>query len=299
MSFWDRILNIECCEYPSSGNNLKTNCNLSVDVKSFNCGNRQLHFRDYIQYEKFREPNRGWGLRSLQDVSEGSLIIEYQGEVIDEKEMIERMSNQRKNNPNDHDFYIMQLDTGFYVDGKHKGNYSRFINHACDPNCELQRWIVQGTMRIGIFAIRDIAKGEALSYDYQFDTREENVFNCHCESIKCRGTMAPAKSGTYKTNQMLFKMQQKYTMSQPLCAEVKKGNNEEVVMLKDESLQDLTAAERKKLLALAKSLEMKMTADVLPPEQRTYVSRFLPGDSINEVISDTYLSIVNMLSDMM
>ena len=33
-----------------------------------------------------------------------------------------RMSDQRKYTPNDHNFYIMQLDTGLFVDGKHKGN---------------------------------------------------------------------------------------------------------------------------------------------------------------------------------
>ena len=31
------------------------------------------------------------------------------------------MTDQRKFTPNDHNFYIMQLDTGLYVDGKHKG----------------------------------------------------------------------------------------------------------------------------------------------------------------------------------
>lgn len=44
----------------------------------------------------------------------------------------------------DKDFYIMELDNGLYVDGKHKGSNSRFINHSCDPNCELQRWVVKG-----------------------------------------------------------------------------------------------------------------------------------------------------------
>ena len=47
------------------------------------------------------------------------------------------MELQRVNSPNDHDFYIMELDPGIYVDGKKKGNLSRFINHSCDPNCEL------------------------------------------------------------------------------------------------------------------------------------------------------------------
>ena len=74
---------------------------------------------------------------------------------------------QRKYTPADHDFYIMELDQGFFVDGKRRGNDSRFINHSCEPNCELQRWVVKGRMRIGIFALRDIAADEPLSYDYQ------------------------------------------------------------------------------------------------------------------------------------
>ena len=48
-----------------------------------------------------------------------------------------RMTLQRQLTPTDHDFYIMEIENGFYVDGKHKGNLSRFINHSCDPNCEL------------------------------------------------------------------------------------------------------------------------------------------------------------------
>jgi hypothetical protein len=40
-------------------------------------------------------------------------VIEYIGEVIDEEMMEERMTNQRKFTPHDHDFYIMHL--GVYV----------------------------------------------------------------------------------------------------------------------------------------------------------------------------------------
>ena len=51
--------------------------------------------------------------------------------------------------PTDRDFYIMELDNGLFVDGKYRGSNSRFINHSCDPNCELQRWVVKGSPRIG------------------------------------------------------------------------------------------------------------------------------------------------------
>jgi SET domain-containing protein len=59
------------------------------------------------------------------------------------------MRYQRTYTPRDHDFYIMELQNGIYVDGKHKGNHSRFINHSCDPNCELVRWNVRGRIHIG------------------------------------------------------------------------------------------------------------------------------------------------------
>jgi hypothetical protein len=119
--------------------------------------------------------------------------MEYVGEVIDNAEVHRRMEAQRRDTPQDKDFYIMELDNGVFVDGKVKGSTSRYINHSCDPNCELQRWVVKGYPRIGIFAIRDICAGEPLSYDYQFDTNEAEAFKCYCGTDKCRGTMAPKK----------------------------------------------------------------------------------------------------------
>ena len=71
--------------------------------------------------------------------------------------MRSRMLKQRTYHPRDHDFFIMELEHGVYVDAKMKGNLSRFINHSCEPNCELVRWNVKGRIRIGIFAVHDIA----------------------------------------------------------------------------------------------------------------------------------------------
>lgn len=58
------------------------------------------------------------------------------------------------------------------------------------PHSELQKWSVQGITRIGIFARKDIKKGEALSYDYQFSTNEHGRFRCHCGAEKCRGSLS-------------------------------------------------------------------------------------------------------------
>jgi hypothetical protein len=293
----NRILNVECCDLAvtaQAGSKFRSNCNLINQMtgnipKNFNCGNKQLQHREYSQYEKFREFNRGFGLRAVSDIADGALVIEYIGEVIDEANMIERMTDQRKFSPNDHDFYIMELDSGFYVDGKIKGNYSRYINHSCDPNCELQRWIVQGTMRIGIFAIKDIKAGEALSYDYQFDTREENIFKCYCESSNCRGTMAPAKNRNQNINQYISKMQLKLLLDPTApytCYDCASADATNKRLMNDKALADLSLKDRRKLVELGRSDENKRLLASQSIEQQlslSYISNFLPGDGVNEV----------------
>lgn len=46
------------------------------------------------------------------------------------------------------------------IDAGPKGNYSRFMNHSCQPNCETQKWTVNGDTRVGLFAVCDIPVGE-------------------------------------------------------------------------------------------------------------------------------------------
>ncbi len=33
------------------------------------------------------------------------------------------------------------------------------MNHCCQPNCETQKWTVNGDTRVGLFALVDIAAG--------------------------------------------------------------------------------------------------------------------------------------------
>jgi hypothetical protein len=102
----------------------------------------------------------------------------------------DRMAYQAKYNPNNVNMYVMELESGLFLDARSKGNVSRFINHCCDPNCELQKWIVNGVTRIGIFAVKDMSAQTALSYDYQFSTNEHSRFRCKCGAAKCRGSLS-------------------------------------------------------------------------------------------------------------
>ena len=60
-----------------------------------------------------------------------------------------------------------------------------FLNHSCDPNCETEE--EQG--RIYIRAIRDIAAGEELTYEYNLHDSDDDDCDCYCGAAKCRGTM--------------------------------------------------------------------------------------------------------------
>jgi hypothetical protein len=76
-------------------------------------------------------------------------------------------------------------------DAKFGGNSSRWINHSCAPNCTA----AQEGQRVFIDALRDIAVGEELFYDYGLVideplTRELKAnYPCWCGHGVCRGTL--------------------------------------------------------------------------------------------------------------
>lgn len=67
----------------------------------------------------------------------GSFIVEYVGEVVDADEMATRQEKYTRNNHKHH--YMMSLRNGAVIDATTYGNYSRFVNHSCDPNAETQK----------------------------------------------------------------------------------------------------------------------------------------------------------------
>lgn len=182
----NRILYIECTTNGADG---EPNCSVGKS-----CGNRQLGQRIFKTCSPKREEGKGWGLVVQEDVKKGELIIEYVGEVIDEKSKQDRLESWTKQHPNNPNFYIMELGNEHYVDARHEGNLSRFINHACEPNATVRTVNVNGYLRNGVFALRDIRAGSFLSCDYQFETKQGERFVCRCGSSNCRGTMRRAST---------------------------------------------------------------------------------------------------------
>ena len=53
------------------------------------------------------------------------------------------------------------------IDATRKGGPARFLNHSCAPNCATEKWLVAGELCVGIFARKQIAAGEEVTYDYR------------------------------------------------------------------------------------------------------------------------------------
>lgn len=121
------------------------------------CQNQRFKKCQYVKCQPFRTQKIGWGLKTLQDIKKGDFVIEYCGEIIDNKECDARLAKIAKTQSN---FYFLTLDKDTVIDAGPKGNFSRFINHSCDPNCETQKWMVNGLYRIGVFAKKDIPAGK-------------------------------------------------------------------------------------------------------------------------------------------
>ena len=82
-------------------------------------------------------------MRALEPVPAGSFVMEYAGEVIDEKELAARMAAAAA--CGEHHYYIMELSGGLFIDARSRANAARFLNSSCAPNCETQKWFDAAT----------------------------------------------------------------------------------------------------------------------------------------------------------
>lgn len=58
--------------------------------------------------------------------------------VIDDKTCEERLWNMKHRGETN--FYLCEINRDMVIDATYKGNKSRYINHSCCPNTEMQKW---------------------------------------------------------------------------------------------------------------------------------------------------------------
>ncbi|XP_015066831.1 histone-lysine N-methyltransferase ASHH3-like isoform X2 [Solanum pennellii] len=147
------------------------------------CLNKPFHQRPVKKMKIVKTEKCGTGIVADEDIKTKEFVVEYVGEVIDDKTCEERLWKLKHSGETN--FYLCEINRDMVIDATYKGNKSRYINHSCCPNTEMQRWMIDGENRIGIFATRDIKRGEHLTYDYQFVQFGADQ-DCHCGAINCK-----------------------------------------------------------------------------------------------------------------
>ncbi|XAR64522.1 Histone-lysine N-methyltransferase [Bertholletia excelsa] len=161
---------------------LLSTCSSSCKCGS-SCLNKPFHHRLPKKMKLVKTEKCGSGIVADEDIKQGEFVIEYVGEVIDDKTCEERLWKMKHRGETN--FYLCEINRDMVIDATYKGNKSRYINHSCCPNTEMQKWRIDGETRIGIFATRDIKKGEHLTYDYQFVQFGADQ-ECYCGAAGCR-----------------------------------------------------------------------------------------------------------------
>lgn len=121
------------------------------------CQNRHFEKRLYAKTQVKLIESKGWGSIAVENIKRNSFIIECVGEVINRDELNNRLPKRIEDYLDGYvNFNILKLGDGLYIDAVKRGNEARFIDHSCEPNCYLQKWIVAGRTRLGVFAAKDI-----------------------------------------------------------------------------------------------------------------------------------------------
>jgi len=116
------------------------------------------------------------GLYAKCAITEDTPIIEYIGDRVTPKQADNRVSDSGC-------IYLFELNQRYLIDSDVEQNRAKYINHACEPNCYID--VIKN--QIWVYALRDIKKGEELSYDYGFDRMGWHERPCHCHSQSCFG----------------------------------------------------------------------------------------------------------------
>jgi hypothetical protein len=120
------------------------------------------------------------GCYTTDRIPKGRQVAEYTGPRLTKNDADELYENSPVT-------YLFGLGDGSRVIDGHC--MAMFINHSCDPNCETD----EKGGRIWIRAIKNIAAGSEITYDYCLYDGGDEPATCNCGSENCRGTMYSAE----------------------------------------------------------------------------------------------------------
>jgi uncharacterized protein len=112
----------------------------------------------------------GLGLFATKPIKKGAKIVRYFGPLLDSKKKKDDAIENK---------YLFELNGRWTIDGSVRKNIARYINHACKPNAESD--VMPRKRKVVIRAIKNIAPGEEINYDYGTD-----YFKAYLKPIGCK-----------------------------------------------------------------------------------------------------------------
>jgi len=122
----------------------------------------------------FRSEIHGTGVKVITDIKKGENIVVFGGIVIPSSQI--------------HEYWKkighigIQISEDFFIvpSTREEVDIGGVFNHSCNPNCGFLN-------NVTLISMRDIKKGEELTFDYCLNENEMESFKCNCGSANCRG----------------------------------------------------------------------------------------------------------------
>ena len=147
------------------------------------CKNVGLAMGWHVHITVARSKVHGWGAFTLEPVKKGTLIYEYVGEMISQNEADRRGKIYDKGASS----FLFNVNETQVIDAARKGNKMKFANDSSsNTNCYSRGMMSCGDHRVGIYAARDIPKGNELFFRYGYsedDQKNHFEHNGNCRSV--------------------------------------------------------------------------------------------------------------------
>ena len=118
----------------------------------------------------------GFGSYAVAPIPAGTIVAAFGGTLMD-RATFDLEGPERRSRS-------IQIDDDSYLLGPAVREPGDAVNHSCDPNCGMG-----GAAQV--VAMRDIAVGEALTFDYAMsDGSDYDEFDCACASATCRSRVS-------------------------------------------------------------------------------------------------------------
>ena len=146
------------------------------------CGNNRIMNGLWKKLLVFNTGKKGLGVKTLEKLKKDEFICEYTGVALSKSLTPSEIMSSNT--------YIMDYEYSVVLSAKDIGSVCRYVNHSCNPNTYIKKWIVNDEARIGLFALKPINAMDELHYDYQWTTTlKDNNERCHCNYHNCRTWM--------------------------------------------------------------------------------------------------------------